>query len=140
MNKEAVDIWIKALRSGMFPQTERYLVTTEGYCCLGVACNLYNNIEGGLDVTFHEAEVHDVDDPTDISAAHWEYNGETSILPETVREWLGLKSYSGELIIYNNDGSQDDITSLASLNDRGLTFDQIADVIEFGPTNLFRKD
>ena len=33
-------LWIKALRSGKFKQTERMLHDRKGYCCLGVLCKV----------------------------------------------------------------------------------------------------
>lgn len=32
--------WVKALRSGKYQQTKQYLHTDEGFCCLGVACDM----------------------------------------------------------------------------------------------------
>jgi hypothetical protein len=32
--------WVKALRSGKYSQAKGQLKTTEGYCCLGVLCDL----------------------------------------------------------------------------------------------------
>lgn len=41
--KEVKDIkkWIAALRSGKYKQTNEALQDTKGYCCLGVACDLF---------------------------------------------------------------------------------------------------
>lgn len=36
MNPWVKKKWIKALRSGEYEQTQEYLATEEGYCCLGV--------------------------------------------------------------------------------------------------------
>ena len=33
--------WLDALRSGGYPQSSSMLRTSEGYCCLGVACNVH---------------------------------------------------------------------------------------------------
>lgn len=46
VNKEAIKLWVKALRSGRYRQatdTLRYVDSSKNmrYCCLGVACNLY---------------------------------------------------------------------------------------------------
>jgi hypothetical protein len=45
------------------------------------------------------------------------------VLPDSVREWAGMISHDGYL-----KGTQD--TRLVSLNDRGVEFPQIADLIE----------
>jgi hypothetical protein len=41
--KERVINWISALRSGLYLQTKRHLRDDFGFCCLGVACDLYDN-------------------------------------------------------------------------------------------------
>ena len=37
----AKEVWCEALRSGEFPQTERSLKNGAGYCCLGVAMEIF---------------------------------------------------------------------------------------------------
>ena len=39
-NKENIRKWVEALRSGDFPQTTSTLADSDGYCCLGVACDI----------------------------------------------------------------------------------------------------
>ena len=43
MNRQIKDKWITALRSGEYNQDSDggYLKTCDGYCCLGVLCDLY---------------------------------------------------------------------------------------------------
>lgn len=36
-----IAIWVGALRSGLFEQTTQSLQDNQGYCCLGVACELF---------------------------------------------------------------------------------------------------
>lgn len=40
MNKEIKVKWIEALRSGVYKQTKSALKNAEGYCCLGVLCEV----------------------------------------------------------------------------------------------------
>lgn len=40
MNREWRDKWVAALRSGNYPQSCGYLRKKEGYCCLGVLCEV----------------------------------------------------------------------------------------------------
>jgi hypothetical protein len=40
-SKKDIMTWINALRSGKYKQTTYKLQTEEGYCCLGVACELF---------------------------------------------------------------------------------------------------
>jgi|SRR6056297_3681384 len=36
--KDNIRTWVKALRSGIYPQTTEVLEDEDGFCCLGVAC------------------------------------------------------------------------------------------------------
>ncbi|MDE3022802.1 MAG: hypothetical protein KGI54_13250 [Pseudomonadota bacterium] len=50
MNEEQKEFntrWVAALTSGNFPQVEGALRTSEGFCCLGVACNLVDPLGWG---------------------------------------------------------------------------------------------
>ena len=40
--KELLLKWVAALRSGKYPQTRLKLKDHEGYCCLGVLCDVVN--------------------------------------------------------------------------------------------------
>lgn len=41
MNQQNIKIWIDALRSGEYKQTGGRLQDAQGYCCLGVACDIF---------------------------------------------------------------------------------------------------
>lgn len=119
---EARKLWITALRSGKYKQGKfrLHLITETGdeLCCLGVACKVAK--ENGVPL-----EVCTV--PHDQGTAVL-YNGSKAALPNVVVEWLGLTSSDG---MYEN-------TRLTTQNDRvGLTFDQIADIIESEPEDMF---
>lgn len=101
MKKEIADKWIQALRSGEYRQAPGHLKDSDGYCCLGVLCEI-----SGLD-TF---------------SVHNTYLGQTASLPDEVREWGGLHS--------NNGTIQEHSANLAALNDSGYPFAWIADIIE----------
>lgn len=45
MNKEIKKQWVEALRSGRYRQTQNTLRVNDGFCCLGVLCDL---VEPGL--------------------------------------------------------------------------------------------
>ena len=109
MNPQIKQKWVDALRSGGYQQTQRYLRTDNGFCCLGVLCDLYakeNNVEWNLVNNGH----------------NYEFQDKESHLPSSVVEWSGVED-SNPLV---NDKTE----SLANLNDRGSTFNVIADVIE----------
>ena len=114
MNNNA-KIWVEALRSGKFKQGKGALLTGEGYCCLGVACALYQEAGNRL-----AAKVFD---------GGW--------LPDVVKIWLGLSSYNGHYF-----GSDGKMTWLVNDNDYGYgkTFHQIATIIESEPEGLFKKE
>lgn len=117
--------WVEALRSGEYPQAREKLFDGHGYCCLGVACTL-----AGI-----EAEV---DGPT------WFFDGDHLTLPTKGREWLGTRVQNPTLDIPVtlreavqgpppgvDDEAFDWPADVASLNDQGFTFNQIADLIEY---------
>lgn len=123
MNPEIKSQWVEALRSGEYAQAQTRLVTSDGYCCLGVLCDLA--VKSGLDI-----KVTHVDTVT-------QFAGEESILPMAVVEWAGL-AVDGDSIdmLYNQnpyldvdfDGNHKN--TLAYLNDHGMNFNGIANVIE----------
>lgn len=41
MKKEVADKWVAALRSGKYQQTQGYLRDSDGFCCLGVLCDIF---------------------------------------------------------------------------------------------------
>ena len=122
--KEARKLWVKALRSGEYEQTRGQLRKRDSYCCLGVACDLHMKHVTGMDV--------------------WEKrNGiltayrQGQLLPENVRDWLGLSSVSGEFskpspMLGQFVKGLEEVSSLIILNDSGGSFDNIADIIESG--------
>lgn len=44
MTKKIAMKWVKALRSGKYKQAKHRLKSAEGYCCLGVLCEINNII------------------------------------------------------------------------------------------------
>ena len=113
-------LWVAALRSGKYVQCNgRLHLEGDGYCCLGVLREL-----SGLAtwekraMTFGNTMVFD---------------NEANILPLSVRQWAGITSRTG---IYHHDLIRDDYLTLASANDGGKSFAEIADIIEHEPTGL----
>lgn len=114
--------WIEALRSGKYNQTQSRLHDNDGYCCLGVACDLYNKENPGI---LHVEEMKLID------GFKTRYNGLSTVLPDQVTVWLGLAQCDGD---YKESGQR---MSLVEKNDNGYTFAQIADIIESEPEGLF---
>jgi len=109
MNKNAKK-WVKVLRNGRYKQTQGVLKDNVGYCCLGVACDLYGkekNIKWKYDV----------------------FLTQTQGLPSLVKEWLGLTTCIGDY----------EESSLANENDDMVSFKRIAKIIESEPEGLFIK-
>lgn len=134
------DKWIEALKSGDYTQTKLNLRDTEGFCCLGVACDLF----------IKETGVGRWGDPTSEGIIpffypvpeeeSWGENlkevevDETSELPDIVREWIGMRSNDGS---YFKDTGLLNYDCLAANNDGGLTFEEIATIAESRPMDLF---
>ena len=111
MNKEIADRWIKALRSGKYPQIQGKLRKEEGFCCLGVLCDIHDNKQWGDDL------------------GGFSYLSNSGVIPEKVRKWAGMKSRDGSHLPRMGYPERRN-RNLSGLNDNGRTFEQIADVIE----------
>jgi hypothetical protein len=111
MNSQIKQKWIDALKSGEYQQTNSYLHTEQGYCCLGVLCDIY---------------AKEYDDTAQWGPYDDHYNilGESLVLPPEVTEWAGLDDTD---VCYYNEGKR---VYLAALNDGGMNFNQIAQVIK----------
>lgn len=137
MRDKVAKLWIDALRSDRFKQTEGSLHTVKervivlerhqdtgqvlrtktipaGHCCLGVLCELA--IEAGVEV-----------EKSMIYGNGYEelYDGKAGALPASVMDWAGMRTGDGDF--KTKDMCNE---SLAALNDAGKTFAEIADIIE----------
>lgn len=104
MDKGIKEKWVKALRSGRYKQIREYLKTDEGYCCLGVLCNIINRRKW-KETIFGECGYQDG------------ATLETYELPIDVRKQAKLHPNTVSKLIEMNDGE-------------GKSFNQIADYIE----------
>lgn len=89
VNQERVALLVEALESGDYEQCEGQLRIDDTFCCLGVACEVA--IKNGLDIT--------VTPPGDLSSL-FRYDGEASVLPDSVRAWYGFPPE-----LYSADGT-----------------------------------
>ena len=103
MNEQVKEKWLNALRSGDYQQTRQYLHKEDGFCCLGVLCDLYGKE--------HNVEWELVNGDT-----YYEFQDEPELLPLFVAEWAGVERHRS--------------FTLGELNDNGSTFNEIADLIE----------
>ena len=132
MNKdEFYTQWIAALRSHEYNQGVSRLRMLDRFCCLGVAC----------DILVKNGKGHWTDNYYHTGKAAYFAEGETwastAVLPESVADWLGM-SDDGQFERLSSHGAYPTSDALTDLNDDGLTFPQIADVIEyfFAPKSL----
>lgn len=110
--REHRKIWVAALRSGKYQQAQGALRAGDGFCCLGVACDI-----SGLGDWAHRN-------------GRLAYLGNDKLLPLEVRDWLGLRGVMGG---YGEN-------FLTDLNDdEGVSFPHIADLIESEPAGLLAK-
>lgn len=112
MNKNTRD-WIAALRSGEYSQTIGTLKDSSGFCCLGVACDLY-------------IAEHDTGWDRDVFHDSFALHGLQDILPVEVADWLGIPMHYPS----RRDPLMYGTSTLSGLNDNGNTFETIADLIE----------
>ena len=100
MKEEIKDKWVEALRSGKYKQCKGRLQKKDGYCCLGVLCDI-----SGI--------------PFDVGYT----------LPDNIKNWSGMVTHDGtyrckdlvylKSLVILNDGRNEN-----------KNFNEIADVIE----------
>lgn len=112
-NKERVQLLVEALRSAEYRQIKDKLGSTNGYCCLGVACEVA--IQNGLEI-----ESRTID-------GEYFYDGESCTLPNSVRRWYEFDNVNPDIYI---DSEDNQIPATTANDDRGLDFQQIADGFE----------
>ena len=101
MNAEIKRRWIEALTSGKYKQGTMTLHGGDAFCCLGVLCDLY--------ATDHGLAWSEGSDAGTLSR-------QAAVLPIEVVRWAGLFGNSP--------------VNLAIYNDDGMTFVNIAKIIE----------
>jgi len=112
MNKRVKRLWIKALRSEKYKQARGYLKRDDDYCCLGVLCEVYRQRTG----TGEWDDNGFKDGAGDESYGH---------LTQDVIKWAGLQNNT-----WNWNPKLGRTASASSLNDKGKSFNFIADRIE----------
>ncbi len=105
--------WVTALKSGEYEQGIKWLERDDKLCCLGVLSKL----AGCSRKQIGDGSVY--------------YDGQPGLAPRAALEWVGLDNEEGWI-----ESMQD---SLVSMNDRGKTFEEIAEIIELAPKGLFKE-
>lgn len=118
--KERMREWIRRLRSGEYRQGlfKLHVIDTNGnhkYCCLGVACEIA--AEAGI-VTPFVLDTNTLDQEI-IAYRKGHYFHDTG-LPTFVADWFGLPD--DDVIV---EGAP-----LTLLNDNGVSFNEIANILE----------
>jgi hypothetical protein len=121
---------ITALRSGNYKQTNGVLRNRKGFCCLGVATDL---------VLSEIQETWNWDEKEDAFVLS---SNEIGLLPIAVRELYGFRSRSGigfktikSVRYFDFHNSH----TLICLNDKGVCFSKIADVLEAALNGGYKK-
>lgn len=110
MKIEIKEKWVNALRSGEYQQGKGGLLCEGKYCCLGVLSDLY-------------AKEHNIEWKEEEYSKFKSLLDSDKILPIEIRKWAELEEENPYVF---NDYHQ----TLAELNDNGLSFIGIADLIE----------
>jgi hypothetical protein len=118
MNTEIRDRWLAALRSGAYKEGVGCLYNSEtgAHCVLGVLCELA--VQDGV---VQRQDGSDGDDSI--------YNGHSITLPQEVVEWAGVDHHN-PLVQYFDEEEGTVWEAIAEVNDRGIPFSVIADMIE----------
>lgn len=130
MNKDVKALWLSALRSGEYKQAtgalKEYVIGNSdeiGYCCLGVLTDIAIKT-GAVSGEWIYREHTDSYDYRDRETACIE----VALLPWDVAEWAGVRANGDPLDGFGlPEGSSLD---LPALNDGGLPFEVIANIIE----------
>ena len=110
-------IWLDALRSGEYKQGPNGVLHEKNdgvdeFCCLGVAAKIFAGEYTSVEFS-----------PIMGDTVRFRYDNHTAMAPDYVMEALDLVDDLGEHKHIHDD-------SLAALNDRGVTFAEIADIFE----------
>jgi len=114
MNQRVKDLWIDALNSGSYSQTEAVLRDEYGYCCLGVLCDIYRKDTG--DGKWEEIEdCYNFIDKDDQ---------EKEVLPKSVRDWAEIQTPDPKLL--------DNLTATEANDTFNMPFKDIAELLKTG--------
>lgn len=113
--------WTAALRSGDFKQTQRWLNSNGGFCCLGVLCEIKGlpkkDIDGEIGYVF-EGKTKD-----DERYSH-------TVIPRPFEAQM-LEDLNLSMRVNLGEGIEDSLAGvLMAMNDEGKSFNEIADYID----------
>lgn len=113
--------WVQALESGEYLQGIGHLnINNTNFCCLGVLCELESS-KLTKRLCEHRRDIL--------------YDNNSCFLPDILYNLYGFMSRQGD---FKGNVGMD--CSLASLNDNGVSFKEIAQIIRDDPSNVFTKE
>ena len=128
MNTEVKQKWIDALRSGKYEQGSEKLRSVQGYCCLGVLCDLYSQEQDA------EWEFRGITETNLQPQDYWYFEDQSEFLPDSVKEWAGLPVGNPAVRVDVTEADDENdwfyTDEIANLNDSGYTFNELSNVIE----------
>jgi hypothetical protein len=132
MDTKVKALWTAALRSGEYEQTKGYLRTDEGYCCLGVLCEIA--VANKVIPAPERVEPADAMPGYGADEPVFVYTDEDSAsyltLPESVMHWAGLDDFNPQVTLTDEYGAMRKVV-VSELNDSmSRDFDFIADRID----------
>lgn len=133
MNPIWKDRWVTALRSGDYSQGMGNLMAQEGFCCLGVLCDIINPDGWDTDMpmssyNFGYSGDDESDLPIDEHSDYWDETHSDTQLPNTLAAHLGIDHDDEQMLVAFNDA----VNGVRNPLGIHLTFSEIADIIEYG--------
>lgn len=129
--------WIEELKTTDKQQIEGYLCTDDGrYCCLGILCEVLN-----LDKRVTHERVDCDSFVVEFYSPNSKVMSDKYQLPQHVHSIVNLSDELGRVIKHNVEHvtTEDGYNCLADMNDSGISFKEIAEIIEVDPSNFFTK-
>lgn len=124
MKKSVMKKWVAALRSEKYKQIRGILKNNDGFCCLGVLCDISKKSRWKYYNQTYFGEFY---------SKEYQYLSHSDALPNEVINWAGMKSPTGFLVKKGKNYGKD----LAHFNDtRKFSFKSIANLIEKNWKNL----
>lgn len=132
MNSKIKEAWINALRSGEYNQGREKLRGADGFCCLGVLCDLYAK-EHNTEWDFRSYDERSGEEnPQQYD--YWYFEDQSEFLPESVMKWAELETNNPVVRVDVEDNEDEDNRyyqdQIANVNDTGYNFLQIANLIQ----------
>ena len=128
---ENISKWTAALRSGDYRQGRGSLRRDDGFCCLGVACDIYLKETGRGSWRMNYSDDSGIGYTFRIDGVE-----ERITLPTAVFDWLGIENIEENPKITAH--YHDKLDTWINMNDHNSSFEEIANHIE-GITEEKRK-